>query len=92
VPCTVSVIIGSPATEPLQNFKKKEKDLNIKIGDKDQHIQELNEAWRKSSEDSLKIISKLGNAIDKFTFVSEKNKEEVMNEIEHLKEVLVKKK
>lgn len=71
-------------------FRAKEKDLTKGIEDKDDHIKELNDAWRKSSDESLKIISKLSNAIDKFTFVSEKNKEEVMNEIDHLKDIISK--
>lgn len=74
----------------IRYFKNRIILLDKIITEKDLHIQELNESWRKSNDDSLRIISKLSSSIDKFSLINSSNKQELLNELEHLKDLLKK--
>lgn len=83
-PVVAVLVIG------IKYFIKKEKEKDNVIKEKEEHIKDLNEEWRENNRESLEIISKLSRTIDKYSYMSDKNKVEIMKEIEQLR-VLLKK-
>lgn len=69
----------------IRYFVRKEKDFKVELLLKDNHIQELNDESRKNDRESLLIISKLKFSIDKFLEINDRNKEEILKEINILK-------